>query len=79
MKAAPLVVEKTDYELARELDSVIANQQFEELRVELLAREAERKRLWGNTYPFVYTRKIQPPPVEEKPKRKPKSKKKVAK
>lgn len=70
MRTTPLVVEKTDYEIAKELDSVIANKQFEELRKELFAREAERKRLWGNRYPFVYTRNIQPPPHEEKPKRK---------
>lgn len=59
-----------EYESIQEEANLIAQRQFEGLRKELLDREAKRKKLWGNQYPFVYTRYIQPPPVEKKPKRK---------
>lgn len=38
------------FELERE-EEKLANIQFEEIRLELLSQDAERKRLWGNKYP----------------------------
>lgn len=66
----------SDLERARLESVAVANRQFEALRVKLLAREAERKKLWGNRYPFVYTTKLQPPPdaTPTAPKRKAKKK-----
>ena len=49
-----------------ELEAV-ANEQFEQMRLEILAKEEERKLLWGNKFPRVLGQK----PGEEPQKRPP--------
>lgn len=44
------------YQLEREARK-LANKQFEELRIEIQEKEAERRRLWGSKYPRVLGQK----------------------
>lgn len=56
-----------ELERTRQEEIALANRQLDKLAQDIEEREAERKRLWGDRYPFCYTSQIQPPESEQVP------------